>query len=267
MTNTPNSEAQFSDASVAVPTTAEALGRLDMPLLEAMMTQRAVRRVLPEPVDDEVVLKCIELALRAPTGANGQNWEFIVVKDRQVKEKLARRYRRRGSSTTPSSSGASPRATSRWQRSCVRSVAGRPLHRSPGPRRGLPAPRRPRGARALHTNAAASGVRLFRIDLPSVQNLLLAARAMGLGASLITFAAVECVFGAPDPQSAAVRDTMLRRAARLAARALRAYNTQTCPRGDPPRRVRQPRLARHLIRSPSVARPGKGTWPTVRAST
>ena len=57
------------------------------------MTQRAVRRVLPDPIDDAVVLKCIELALRAPTGNDGQNWEFIVVKDRRVKEKLAKRYR------------------------------------------------------------------------------------------------------------------------------------------------------------------------------
>ena len=40
-----------------------------------------------------MVLKCIELALRAPTGNNGQNWEFIVVKDGRVKEKLAKRYR------------------------------------------------------------------------------------------------------------------------------------------------------------------------------
>ena len=76
-----------------IPTTAEALARLEMPLVEAMMTQRAIRRVLPDPVDDEIVLKCIELALRAPTGANGQNWEFIIVKDRRIKEKLARRYR------------------------------------------------------------------------------------------------------------------------------------------------------------------------------
>src|SRR5882757_5271856 len=76
-----------------VPTTAEALARLDMPLLDAMMTQRALRRLFSDPVDDAVVLKCIELALRAPTGNNGQNWEFIVVKDGRVKEKLARRYR------------------------------------------------------------------------------------------------------------------------------------------------------------------------------
>ena len=93
MTDTPNSDSAIPGAAGAVPTPAEALTGLDMPLREAMMTQRAVRRVHPDPVDDAVVLKCIELALRAPTGNNGQNWEFIVVKDNRVKEKLARRYR------------------------------------------------------------------------------------------------------------------------------------------------------------------------------
>src|SRR6478752_2065959 len=66
---------------------------LQMPLERVMLTQRAVRRVLPDPVDDAIVLRCIELALRAPTGSNGQNWEFVVVKDRRIKEKLAKRYR------------------------------------------------------------------------------------------------------------------------------------------------------------------------------
>src|SRR2546429_7123964 len=64
---------------------------LDMSLREAMVTQRAVRRLLPDPVDDAIVLRCIELALKAPTGSNGQNWEFVVIKDRQVKERLATR--------------------------------------------------------------------------------------------------------------------------------------------------------------------------------
>src|SRR5438874_6094924 len=66
---------------------------LNMPLQEAMLTQRAVRRLLPDPVDDAIVLRCIELALKAPTGSNGQNWEFVVVKDRAIKEQLGRRYR------------------------------------------------------------------------------------------------------------------------------------------------------------------------------
>src|SRR5690606_7624486 len=51
--------------------------RLTMPLVEAMETQRAVRRILPDPVDDDIVLRCIELGLKAPTGSNGQNWQFV----------------------------------------------------------------------------------------------------------------------------------------------------------------------------------------------
>ena len=88
-----------------------AIARLDMPLLDAMMTQRAVRRVLPDPVDDAVVLKCIELALRAPTGSNGQNWEFLVVKD-QRQSQLAKRYRQAWALYGGVGASASPRATS-----------------------------------------------------------------------------------------------------------------------------------------------------------
>src|ERR1700739_3804533 len=93
MTDTPNAESPYADAFLVAPATSDALAGLNMPLQDAMLTQRAVRRVHPDPVDDVLVLKCIELALRAPTGANGQTWEFIVVKDRQVIKKLARRYR------------------------------------------------------------------------------------------------------------------------------------------------------------------------------
>src|SRR6266487_2518512 len=67
---------------------------LDMPLAEAMRTQRAIRRLKPDPVDDEVLLRCIELALKAPTGSNAQNWEWILVRDPEVKAKLARSNRR-----------------------------------------------------------------------------------------------------------------------------------------------------------------------------
>src|SRR4051794_10919824 len=74
-------------------TLAEVEAGLDMPLQEAMLTQRAVRRLLPDEVDDAIVLRCIELALKAPTGSNGQNWEFVVVKDRERKKRLAERYK------------------------------------------------------------------------------------------------------------------------------------------------------------------------------
>src|SRR5688500_12045504 len=71
----------------------EVLARLGAPLEAVMETQRAVRKVRPDLVDDRIVLRCIELALKAPTGSNGQNWEFIVVKDREVKAKLGRSYK------------------------------------------------------------------------------------------------------------------------------------------------------------------------------
>ncbi len=72
----------------------EVEARLALPLAEAMLTQRAVRRVQPDPVDDRIVLRCLELALEAPSASNGQSWEFVVVKDRAVKASLAAQYRR-----------------------------------------------------------------------------------------------------------------------------------------------------------------------------
>src|SRR6476660_234032 len=74
-------------------TLADVADRLSMPLVEAMETQRAVRRLKPDPVDDAIVLRCIELALKAPTGSNGQNWEFVVVKDREKIAALGRQNR------------------------------------------------------------------------------------------------------------------------------------------------------------------------------
>src|SRR4030067_1862069 len=66
--------------------------RLDfgMPLGGAIGPQRTIRRLKTEPVDDEVVLRLIDLALRAPTASNAQRWEFIVVRDPKIKRALAR---------------------------------------------------------------------------------------------------------------------------------------------------------------------------------
>jgi nitroreductase len=170
-----------------IPTAAEALARLDMPLVEAMMTQRAIRRVLPDPVHDDIVAKCIELALRAPTGANGQNWEFIVVKDPCVKKKLARRYRLawrvfyrtsiRDIASYDQEMAKSVRAI-QWQ---VDHFAEIPVLIVACLRL---TPREGRIPYAPMPHAAASA--FFGSIYPSVQNLLLAARSMGLGASLIT---------------------------------------------------------------------------------
>jgi len=62
---------------------------LNMALEEAMRTQRSIRRLKPDPVDDALILHLLELATKAPTGGNRQNAEFLVVRDRATKRKLA----------------------------------------------------------------------------------------------------------------------------------------------------------------------------------
>jgi nitroreductase len=64
-----------------------------MDLAEAMRTQRSIRRLKPDPVDDELLPRCLELATRAPSGGNRQPAEFILVRDRRVKAALGRLYR------------------------------------------------------------------------------------------------------------------------------------------------------------------------------
>lgn len=156
-----------------------------MPLVEAMETQRAVRRLRPDPVDDALVLRCIELALKAPTGSNGQNWEFLVVKDRAVKERLAAQYRRAWALY----GGAGRRLAERrgddgTMGRILRSVAWQVEHFTDLPvlvvacLRGSKVPYVPMPAIAESS--------YYGSIYPSVQNLLLAARAVGLGASLIT---------------------------------------------------------------------------------
>lgn len=64
-----------------------------MPLREAMETQRAIRRLKPDPVDEDIILRCIQVALKAPTGSNAQNWHWIVVRDPVVRARLGRLMR------------------------------------------------------------------------------------------------------------------------------------------------------------------------------
>jgi nitroreductase len=156
--------------------------RLSMPLDEAMMTQRAVRRVLPDPVDDDLVVHLIELALRAPTGSNGQNWEFVVVKDAATKAKFAKRYRQSWSIY-----GGIGRRVSKGNPSMLKvldAVQWQVDHFEEIPVLVVPCLKGNHAPFVPMPPFAPSSY--YGSIYPSVQNLLLAARSVGLGASLIT---------------------------------------------------------------------------------
>ena len=153
--------------------------RFDMPLDEALNTQRAVRRLKPDPVDDALVLRLIEFALKAPTGGNRQNWEFVIVKDPAVKAQLGRRNRQAWSLYDRISRRAS-RGDPKMQR-LLDAVQWQADHFEEIPVFVVACLR---GTSLPWPKAAATGY--YGSIFPSVQNLLLAARAAGLGAALIT---------------------------------------------------------------------------------
>jgi nitroreductase len=152
---------------------------LGMPLVEAMETQRAVRRLLPDPVDDDTILRVLELATKAPTGGNRQGWEFVVVRDPDVKHQLARLnrqawsvYRRLGARQARDQASRKIVDAVQWQADHFEEVPVVVVA-------------------CLHGRAPVFGVPVaassfYGSAYPAVQNLLLAARAVGLGATLTT---------------------------------------------------------------------------------
>ena len=60
--------------------------------LELVKKRRSIRQFKPDPIPDEYVDKIIEAARWAPSGANSQPWEFIVVKKQELKDKIVEFY-------------------------------------------------------------------------------------------------------------------------------------------------------------------------------
>ncbi len=60
--------------------------------LELARTRRSTRVLTPDPVSDEHVENILEAARWAMSGANGQPWEFIVIRNQEIKDKLAEAY-------------------------------------------------------------------------------------------------------------------------------------------------------------------------------
>jgi nitroreductase len=157
------------------------LQTLSMPLEQAMCTQRAIRRLKPDPVDDALIVHLIELALKAPTGSNAQNWEFVVVKDPAVKARLGRLNRRAWNVYGGIGRRMANRAGDQAMLRIIDAVQWQADHFEQIPvlvvacLKGFIPPWPP-----------VATISMYGSIFPSVQNLLLAARAAGLGAALIT---------------------------------------------------------------------------------
>ena len=152
------------------------------PPLALFARQRACRSFRPDPVDDEFVEAMLEAATRAPSAQNLQPWEFVVVRDRSTRAALwdlaARLWEGGGRDASVTDTAAAVHAdvdqalTGGYAGAPVTIVVAVDRYRCP------PA-------------SAESSV------FPAVQNLLLAATALGLGSALTTIA----TFAADDLRS------------------------------------------------------------------
>ena len=60
-----------------------------MELFDAIHSLRAMRRLKPDPIPDEILQQILEAAIRAPSGGNRQPWFFLVVCEAQTRKQLA----------------------------------------------------------------------------------------------------------------------------------------------------------------------------------
>ena len=64
----------------------------EIDLYEAMSTLRAVRRLRPDSIPDDVLHRVLQAATWAPSGGNQQPWRIIAVKDPETKQRLQELY-------------------------------------------------------------------------------------------------------------------------------------------------------------------------------
>lgn len=67
-----------------------------MNVFDAIISRRSVRRFDKKPVDDNFIGVMLYMATQAPSAGNTQDWHFVVVKDEEQKNKLAKASLRQG---------------------------------------------------------------------------------------------------------------------------------------------------------------------------
>ena len=164
-------------------------------VFEIMQTTRAMRRLKPDPVPDALIARILRAGAGAANGGNTQKWRFLVVKDPAIKQ-----------------------AVQTWYKKAYDEVIG-PRYAGSAPPPGTDAAKYARQHAAVeylteHFHEAPvwivaclddarpnrmSGASIY----PAVQNMLLAARALGLGSTLTTRHLLyekeaEAALGLPD---------------------------------------------------------------------
>ena len=176
----------------------------EMGIFQVMYNCRAMRRLAPDPVPEELLIKLIDAANQAPTGSNRQGARWIVVRDADQRKRLA--DLNRTAVTAYVSPGAArptslPHQPAQKRQRMLEAVLWQMEHMHEIPALIIA---------CYQFDEPVSGSAAARAGgsiWPAVQNLLLSARALGLGAAPTTLGlsdrkAAREVLGLPDDMEA-----------------------------------------------------------------
>jgi nitroreductase len=146
--------------------------RLTMQLGTVMFTQRAIRRLKTDPIPDRDIRDVLEAAIRAPSGSNNQPWHFVVMKDPDVRTKFGQLYKEAWWAKRKDAGIRSPEdlpVNDPITQSATRLADD--IGRAPV---------------IILVCATAMGPGAMGSVIPATQNLLLAARSLGIGGTITT---------------------------------------------------------------------------------
>ncbi len=158
-------------------------------VFEVIYSTRAMRRLKPDPIPEETLKKIVEAGTHAPSGGNLQDWAFILVRDPELKRFIRDYYwntwqRLRAEGVLPADLPPS-------QRRMLDAAAYLAAHMDEVPVILLACAPKAYPPLASMNHPRASAAVVHASIYPAVQNILLACRALGVGATLTT---LHCFF-------------------------------------------------------------------------
>jgi nitroreductase len=166
-----------------------------MDVFDAMGTAVSMRWLKPDPVPDELIEKLLWAATRASSPGNVQPWDFVVVRDAAQRHRLAEVLSRRMSNLRQRSSGALPDDPT--QRRMLQGAMHLVEHLGDAPVLLLVC------GRNVYPPKAPQEHMMYSAVFGAAQNLMVAARSLGLGAAYTTFqlgseAEINDILGIPQ---------------------------------------------------------------------
>jgi nitroreductase len=175
-----------------------------MDFFDVVTTQRAIRRLKTDPIPDAALRQIMDAAICAPSGGNRQGWSFVVVRDPAKRARLGELYREAWSELMQvpyyrDAASAPPDSPAGRMLASARHLG---QHLGEAPVLILACIALDPGAQPTLTTGASI--------YPAVQNIMLAARALGIGSCITTIhrvrdAQVKELLGIPsDVETAAL---------------------------------------------------------------